>query len=319
MQSNHIYISPAESAAINYLRMLAFVLILGDHFFVFLEVPHISSILVVGVQFFFIISGFLYGKRLINDWKTFFIKRIKKVYIPFVVFLMSMFLIYWVMDPEVLNTKKILFYLFNLQGFEFLSRRLGDSIPYLSHLWFITILFCCLLVTPLLQWARKYGIWSILIVSLLFTINCWHLHQTPLYIFLYSLSYLLASSSDMIKRNFVLFSLVCCIICVPLLTWHDMDLFTWPSMLIKSASAIVIFFAVQSVFSYFEIIKTDRVSCQVSKYSYEGYLVHPTMLMGPIALCSTNYGVLTNVIIFMMSVSVMAVLLNIVCNKLIKI
>ena len=248
-------ISSSESTAINYLRALAFLLILGDHFFVFLKVSHISSILVVGVQLFFVISGFLYGKREITDWKGFFVKRIKKVYVPFVVFLLFMFLVYWLLEPNVINGEKSIVYLLNLQGFDSINRLVGGGIPYLSHLWFITILFCCLFITPVLQWARRFGLWSIIVVTLLFAINLWHLHQTPLYILLYALAYFLASSSSRIKKYYALFSIICCLVCIPFLTWHDMDLFTWPSMLIKSAFALAALFILQSVFHHYDITK----------------------------------------------------------------
>lgn len=115
-QNSLVAITPSESTAVNYLRALAFLLILGDHFFVFLKVPHLSSILVVGVQLFFIISGFLYGKREITDWKAFFIKRIKKIYVPFIIFLLFIFLVYWLLEPTALNWKKSVVYLLNLQG-----------------------------------------------------------------------------------------------------------------------------------------------------------------------------------------------------------
>jgi len=98
-----------------------------------------------------------------------------------------------------------------------------------------------------------------------------------------------------------------------------MDLFTWPSMLIKSAFPLATLFVLQSVFHHFDIAKTDSVTRLLGKYSYEGYLVHPTMLMGPIALCSDDYSVLVNVVIFVVSVAILSVILSFVSRKIVQV
>lgn len=98
-----------------------------------------------------------------------------------------------------------------------------------------------------------------------------------------------------------------------------MDLFTWPSMLIKSASAMAMLFVLQSVFYHFDVTKTDSVSMLLGKYSYEGYLVHPTMLMGPIALCSGNYSLIANVAIFVVSVAILSIMLKLVSRRIAKV
>ncbi len=45
-----------------------------------------AQIFNIGVQVFWALSGYLYGKKTIESWGNFYKKRISKVYLPFLLF-----------------------------------------------------------------------------------------------------------------------------------------------------------------------------------------------------------------------------------------
>lgn len=102
----------------------------------------------VGVEVFFLISGFLYGHKVIADSMRFYSLRVKKIYIPFLVFFVSVLPFYYIIGD--FTWFKTLKYLLCLQG-------IGSIYSGLGHLWFITFILFCYLITPLLQRFRKYS------------------------------------------------------------------------------------------------------------------------------------------------------------------
>lgn len=76
-----------ERVALTYIRVLAMVSIVVCHLFQGFGLYHYSSVFNVGVQVFLILSGFLYGSKIVSDWKGFLLGRIKKLYLPTIIVL----------------------------------------------------------------------------------------------------------------------------------------------------------------------------------------------------------------------------------------
>lgn len=106
-----------QSTAISYLRVLALIMIVLCHFLQELNCKW-AWILNIGVQSFFLISGYLYGYKQISKWTLWLVKRIKKVYIPYIIvtfaFIPALFLIE--QDPKSL-VKHVICYLTDTQWF----------------------------------------------------------------------------------------------------------------------------------------------------------------------------------------------------------
>lgn len=145
-----------ESEAIRILRVFSMFSIVLCHILQPLGSRY-GDVFNVGVEVFFLISGYLYGHKIIADTKNFYISRIKKIYIPFVVFLIFVLPFYYVIGD--FSWYKTLKYLFCLQG-------IGSYYSGLGHLWFITFILLCYLITPFLQYLRKYST-SIILVMLI--------------------------------------------------------------------------------------------------------------------------------------------------------
>ena len=142
---NQERISKSESIALSLIRVFAMALIVSCHIAQCYELQ-IAWLLNIGVQIFFFMSGFLYGRL---DTSTapfaFYKKRFIKVYIPFLIWVALIVGVYAVFGLYRPSLKQIVLYLFNLQWF---------SIPIegLNHLWFLTVLMVGYLLTP---WVKR--------------------------------------------------------------------------------------------------------------------------------------------------------------------
>ena len=150
-------ITNSESLALSVIRVFAMVLIVSCHIAQCYELQ-IAFLLNIGVQIFFFMSGFLYGRLGITGSPySFYKKRFVKVYLPYYIILTIVIVIYAVFRLYKFNAKQILLYLLNLQWF-------STPIDGLNHLWFLTVLMVGYLLTP---WVKrlldKHPVWFILV------------------------------------------------------------------------------------------------------------------------------------------------------------
>ena len=112
----------------------------------------------VGVQIFIIISGYLYGMKVVSGGgkfesaSSFIWKRLLKVSLPVQLFAL-MLLAYYGMD-EIWHT---IILLLNIQGIGFIiDTDLFWAGPKMGHTWFVTVILLCYLITPLLgKWNQQ--------------------------------------------------------------------------------------------------------------------------------------------------------------------
>ena len=98
----------------------------------------------VGVYSFIAISGFLYGEKEISDSTTFLAKRIKKILIPYWLYLPFAFTLIWIVTGS-LNIKQSIGMLL-----------LTNTVNGLDHLWYIAYIMICYMITPYLCDFKKH-------------------------------------------------------------------------------------------------------------------------------------------------------------------
>ena len=137
----------SESVALSMIRVFAMMLIVSCHIAQCYELQ-IAWLLNVGVQIFFFMSGFLYGRKdiAISPF-AFYKKRLVKVYIPFLILVVLVVGVYAVFHLYRPNPRQLILYLFSLQWF-------STPIEGLNHLWFLTVLMIGYLLTP---WAKLFN------------------------------------------------------------------------------------------------------------------------------------------------------------------
>lgn len=100
----------------------------------------------VGVYIFLFLSGWLYGNKEINDICNWILGRVKRVLVPMWIFMIFLFFIY--SFQGTMNLWYIPIFLTNTQ-YWFGKIRGG------AHLWFISVIFLCYLMIPLLQKVKN--------------------------------------------------------------------------------------------------------------------------------------------------------------------
>ena len=74
-----------ESHGLVIIRVFAMLSIVVCHLFQSYNLG-LAGLFNIGVQVFFVLSGYLYGTKMILDWKNWAKKRIHKIYLPYFVF-----------------------------------------------------------------------------------------------------------------------------------------------------------------------------------------------------------------------------------------
>lgn len=132
------------------IRVIAMFMIILDHILSRISFPMQPLIIQVtnsGVFIFLLISGFLYGKKDIDNWRKWFINRLFRICLPLWIFMVVDFIVEAILW-NIWDIKYVFIYAFNLQGI------LGFNIGGMN-LWFLTLIMICYLITPLLQRIRK--------------------------------------------------------------------------------------------------------------------------------------------------------------------
>lgn len=198
-------------------RICGMLLIVLCHVVVCYNVPigsALSGFFNCGVELFLLISGYLFGQRIIDDWGAFYSKRFRTVSIPAIitsVLVMAALLI--VRQP--LEWQSIVAYLLDAEGllflnWDFVTSNLFNEILSLGPLWFTTIIMLCYLLIPLLQRvAHLNSIRYILfiIIGLVIVIICPFIHLE--YFFVFSIGYFAGKINLLDKiecKEFLLFT-----------------------------------------------------------------------------------------------------------------
>lgn len=101
----------------------------------------------VGVWLFLFISGYIYGNREIKDVAAFYKGRAVRILIPYYLVLASIIAIN-IFKGENIRLIELVSSALCLQWY-------GYSVPNCGHLWYISCILFCYLITPVLQWAEK--------------------------------------------------------------------------------------------------------------------------------------------------------------------
>lgn len=141
-----------RNISITYLRALAAASIFVCHILFISGCFKTSMWFNTGVPLFLIISGFLMSQKRIclnvSGIITFYKSRIKKVYLPYVVYILAISIVLFLVRKPPPPIGLVMY----LMGCSALSE---NSILGLGHLWFMTVLLICYLQTPLLYYIRQ--------------------------------------------------------------------------------------------------------------------------------------------------------------------
>ena len=311
---------------ISIIRILAMIAIVLCHIFQSQQM-NIAFWLNVGVQVFLFMSGFLYGKKNIEDTWSWIKRQFSKILIPYYIYVLIILLLYIISARNVLTIKNIISLICCLPIFP-LPAGLG-------HLWFIPVILICYLMTPLLQklLKQKSGINKLFfIVAIIGIVEIFSyligIGNNIRNIMCYVLGYLLSSFLDTNKKEKNILSISIIILAI---IFNSIKIFIIPSnyniilsmflkiildnshILLGSAIFIILYKLLELMEKHLRpwILKIIN---EVDKNCFYIYITHHIFILGPLAIINLTNNLLFDIIIVLCCIVVTSYLLGLLTN-----
>lgn len=285
-----------EYSFATYYRVLGMIFILLCHFTQESINPYLNmsaQFFNIGVDMFIILSGFLFGTRIGQMGNTiqWLKRRFKRIYVPYELFIATLFVIHLFYDKNVLKLDWL-----------WLSLGLQGSVVGIlgaEQTWFITSILLCYLATPILDKCsagsnhRRNVIKGILMiapamlalipqayVSVVLSPICW-----------YGVAFLAGSEFEGIRIHtrgfFRAFLIMCGSFCVRLVARMLIDGTILYDRIVTSYTQVIAAFAMFYIVAYLTQEKPMGLIMRfVSSISFEVYLYHYMFCVGPVRLFS---------------------------------
>ena len=296
-------ITELESTALSIIRVFAMVLIVLCHIAQCYDLQA-AWLLNVGVQIFFFMSGFLYGKlNLPSSPFAFYKKRLVKLYFPYIIWVTLIVCVYAVFNLYKPNKWQLVLYFFNLQWF-------STPIDGLNHLWFLTVLMVGYLMTP---WVKRIHERYPLFCILAFVICCViefviikKFYSFFAWVALYFAGMLYGAYNSKKLSNVVLLVTGVFLIVMGMLfkmDWLNRIEYRYHNIWLHWALGLFLFALFYRIIPL--IIKSDKENValkHLDQISYEVYLTHHPLILGPLSMMFITRYVLLNVLLMLMAV-----------------
>ena len=105
----------------------------------------------VGVQIFFVLSGYLYSKKEIKAVKLFYKKQYRKIIVPYIILITIIFATLKISKLPMIDNK------FTLLGIFLGFQNWTGTSAIVSHTWFISYILLCYLITPILKKIKIFN------------------------------------------------------------------------------------------------------------------------------------------------------------------
>ena len=260
----------------------------------------------VGVQIFFLISGFLYGqKRTYENVGDFVYSRFKNVYLPYLVYVLIICPIIILLDNS--SFRYLFDYIVNIQGFT-------GGVDGLNHLWFLTPLMICYVITPPLAFLlRKKTILTyvaLAIICIVEFIFVRFMYSYCAWILCYMIGMIMGTDKKCIKYVMV----------VALVGIVVLLLLNGVKMLYDTATGYVyiwghvffslVFFTLMYIINRSNIERNSFKLWNVfDRYSYSVYLTHHCYLLGPLSLLTITGCICCNILIVIIAIATSSIIL----------
>lgn len=276
----------------------------------------VAYLLNVGVQIFFFMSGFLYGKQeQMPSIKGFYLKRFVRVYIPYFVLLAIILAVYAVFSLTSFSLKQVLFYLLSLQWFV-------APIEGLNHLWFLTVLMFGYLMTP---WIKKVMDKAPVACALLFVCCCvvefvflkkFYSLSAWLTLYLLGLFYGKYHSKTVSLIALVASSIALIVLCLffepsRLTSFEDRHYMIWLHWTLGVFLFVILYYVLPSLVDdskHFDVVR------HLDNISYEVYLIHHPLILGPLSIMFVTKVAGLNIVLMLVATYLLARALNYICS-----
>ncbi|MDO5148129.1 MAG: acyltransferase [Oscillospiraceae bacterium] len=311
---------------ISAIRFLAMIFIICCHIMQYLNLE-LAWWFNVGVQIFLCISGYLYGQRCIGDIPSFYAKRFKKILLPYYI----VFILYGTF--QFMFARNMFTFGAFLRGL-----LLNTTLQGAGHLWFVPTILMCYVITPLLERYRDkyiasgkslfiYAVISVMIVSLFY--GGFARFYNPAWISCYVIGYALGINKEKnyIKQHYIdIISVIVagCGNSLQIYFSYVLDR-TFPGYIYfcdynHVTLGMCIFLLLYRFFNQINFTKLKKFLEITDKLSYEVYLVHHLIILGPFSLMKLTTITSLNIVVILAIIGILAFVLaqleNIIGNML---
>ncbi len=298
-----------RSLSISMIRLISLIMIITCH--IMLALNHeLAWWFNVGVQIFLCISGYLYGSRDIGETAEFLVKRIKRLLVPYYPVFLITALLHYIFFRDIFDFHRFIGGLFA-----------ADQLVGGDHLWFVPTILLCYILTVILQPLQKRYVKGraslclfmvVMVVVTSVVIHFFLNYFNPAWISCYVIGYVLGINKvhSYISERYLL--LVIGILAVVnnsiqiYCTYYAQTSFfgfqVWADYN-HVLLGVFLFLLLHTAFSGLKHERAAQLLHWTDSYSYEIYLVHQFLILGPLSLMQiTPYRVINIVIICIGSV-----------------
>lgn len=227
----------------------------------------------VGVQVFFVLSGYLYGHQDINNWKKWFFKRFIKLYLPLYIYT---------------TIALTLLYLFSNTQVNIINFIKAGGVNGLNHLWFMKAIGLCYFITPILHFLKKHSDFCLILLIVIGLLE-YTIIKRNMFIFswfwLYSFGYFYVNSKKEVQQIIQLIIGTTIIYMTYKISW--IDILDYNGIINRSYHDILgLFICVIGIYflSLLDIKRKPLLLNIMDKNSYYLYLTHHIFLLGPFSI-----------------------------------
>lgn len=267
----------------------------------------------VGVQIFLCMSGFLYGQKDVRKISVFYACRLRKILIPYYIVFILFGIFQLIFAKDVFNLSLF------IRGLFLNAQPSGGE-----HLWFVSTILMCYVLTPLLTEYRDcyvkerksfivFTVLSIVIISLFF--GAFDKFFNPAWISCYALGYTFGVNEigQYVKSRLLVLILgtmaIMCngvqIYCIYIAnrTFQGSEIiFSYNHMILGS----FIFLVTKQIFDRMHLKRIEKILSITDAYSYEIYLVHQFIILGSFSLMDITGFLSLNIVIILIGICLLS-------------
>lgn len=295
---------------VNWLRLYAMVSIVLCHLVqvTYSKISVLSQFFNIGVQIFFIISGFCFGLQgEVKNVAQWYIKRIKKIFIPYEFFLLILMLVYC-RKPlyfSYINLLSVIKCIFGVQG-------AYVNVLGANHTWYITSILLFYLALPWFSklWneiqkkEKKYQYLFLLSVFVLYVLMCIipnaNVYAVISPVFMCFAAYIIGTQYDEIKSKKIRLYIPLFLFCVFIFLRYyisKIQLGNLESLFVGILCYGIAFSICLIFYCIFKNAKSSRIVNFFTEISFEIFLFHNMFIEGPIFLMYKTGNVILNIVI----------------------
>lgn len=290
----------------------------------------------VGVQIFLFMSGWLYGKKELNDPIEFIIKNIIKILRDYWIYLFFIIPIYFIYARDLINIKIV-------------AKALvaSETITGLGHLWYIPYIICCYILTPLLYFSIKkvakersnrYFFYVFIICSIIFLYSYfYHWYFNSAWINCYILGFFMSKAKEIYsiqEKNYLLILTPICILSNSIKIYVEYINKSLKTLINNHIYIYDIFYkychVILGLFLFFLLFQFakkmnigKRKFCQKililsDRYSYQIYITHGFFILSPFSIFIKSKLSFGNSLLLVLLITVVSAIFLKYCSNIVE-